>query len=555
MKGSDFLDKLENLDQSLVAGAAEPPGVRPRRRLDWGGFAAAAACLAAICLPLLLMYLINGVAPTIEYGPGSKAGSASHQASSAGDGQGEGGNGLGNSQRDPNKPGGGDGPTAAYSTLPEPQENIMGYGDKYTWTRYTFTEDCCEAYPDGLPAEEYFKYNKQEPESGRMLTYAAWNDSILDKYIFCPFITKASARTPSADGTSPSPYEVMTTYAERIFICLPSFGWPPATAEFRCAEDGSGLCLVQISTTTESFVDIADDLQRDSWNISLTLSREPLLTEKVLASAKSEYNETVVVLAEGAEPITAIGGLNTNRMLMCTLPNGMWCRIAGNFNVPYEYMVTLMNSLLNDTSVLDEIDEKLANGELVPITSEEYRENSSKTFPVVDSSLDYDPLADINPVVYPYIPGPDNNDYASPICTAGGSLNGEPGQKSSEMAVLGVDVNYLDGYEGKPLERYSLDRLDSYDGKNESMGALHDLTREQVEKEYTTQRGAMDGARSADIYKRDQPMHYTFHFTWDDYYVTAVFSEDLTADQLWNFFQQLAGKEQPQGDGTLTVPQ
>ncbi len=86
------------------------------------------------------------------------------------------------------------------------------------------------------------------------------------------------------------------------------------------------------------------------------------------------------------------------------------------------------------------------------------------------------------------------------------------------------------------------------------MGKLDDLTREEMEKEYTRQKGAMDGARSADIYKRDQPMHYTFHFTWDDYYVTATFNEDLTADGLWSFLQQLAGKETAIGTNAYTAP-
>lgn len=405
MKGSDLLDKLEHLDPDLVAGAAEPPEEKARRRPDWGGFLAAAACIAAICLPLALSYLINGAAPTIEYGPGSKGGSTSHQAD-PGDSRPEDGGMIGSSKWDPDRSeagrigssqwdpnrSGGDGPTAAYSTVPEPQENVMGYGDKYTWTRYTLDETYCGAYPDGLPAEEYFKYNRQEPESGARLAHAAWNDSVLDKYISRPLITKASAKT--ADGTTASPYEVMNRYAEYIFSCLPGYVWPP-TAIFKCAEDGSGLCLVQISTASQPYFDVTDDHLRDSWNISLTISREPPLTEKVLASAKYDYNETVVVPAEGAEPITAIGGLNTNRMLLFTLANGMWCRISGNFNVPYEDMVTLMNSLLNDTSVLDEIDEKLASGELVPITMEEFNNGRSGTSPVSPSASPDPPADDI----------------------------------------------------------------------------------------------------------------------------------------------------------------
>ena len=104
------------------------------------------------------------------------------------------------------------------------------------------------------------------------------------------------------------------------------------------------------------------------------------------------------------------------------------------------------------------------------------------------------------------------------------------------------------------MERSAIDRLDSYEGKDESMGALAGLTRDEVEKEYSRQRGAMGAERSSDVYKRDQPMHYTFHFTWDDYYVTAVFSEELTADGLWSFLQQLSGKETATGTDAYTAP-
>ena len=35
MRGSDLLDKLENLDLNLVAGAAAPPSVRARPKDRW----------------------------------------------------------------------------------------------------------------------------------------------------------------------------------------------------------------------------------------------------------------------------------------------------------------------------------------------------------------------------------------------------------------------------------------------------------------------------------------------------------------------------------------
>lgn len=366
MNGSDLLDKLENLDPALVASAAEPAAPRARRGPDWGTWAAAAACVLAICLPLALTYLIRGVTPTVEYGPGAKGGGASHQASPGEDGP-EGGSGLG-TDRQPNK-GTGDGPTASYSTLPEPQENIAGYKDYITWTKYTLNETYCSAFPDGLPAEEYFKYNKQEPESMDNIRspYDSGGSHILSDFESYPLIGTAEA----AAGTSETPAESMVVYAQRILSGL-SRHPQPISGFFKCTPDGSGLYLARISTATQPYYDVDDAYLRSSWNISVLICQEPLLSEKDLAEGKYESDETVVIPSEGGGPITALGGLNTNRVLMCTLPNGMWCRIAGNFNVPCEDMVNIMNALLKSTSSLDIIDEGLADGTLVTVSTDEY---------------------------------------------------------------------------------------------------------------------------------------------------------------------------------------
>lgn len=366
MNGSDFLDKLENLDPNLVASAAEPAAPRARRGPDWGTLAAVAACVLAICLPLALTYLIRGVTPTVEYGPGANGGGTSHQASPGEDGP-EGGNGLG-TDRQPNK-GTGDGPTASYSTLPEPQENIAGYKDYITWTKYTLNETYCSAFPDGLPAEEYFKYNKQEPESMDNIRspYDSGGVHILDDFESYPLIGTAEA----AAGTSETPAESMVVYAQRILSGL-SRHPQPISGFFKCTPDGSGLYLAKISTATQPYYDVDDAYLRLSWNLSVLICQEPLLSEKALAEGKYESDETVVIPSEGGGPITALGGLNTNRVLMCTLPNGMWCRIAGNFNVPCEDMVNIMNALLKSTSSLDIIDEGLADGTLVTVSTDEY---------------------------------------------------------------------------------------------------------------------------------------------------------------------------------------
>lgn len=396
MRGSDLLDKLENLDMNLVAGAAAPPSGRARPKDRWWlpALTAAAACIVAIALPLTLAYLINGTAPTIEYGgPGANSRNTSHQAS-AGESGPEGGSGEGNARREPNKGGGTDGPLLDGPYDLEPKVSVAGYGSEYTWTRYTLGEDYTSVF-DELPAEDYFKYNRQEPESMDRIRsdYDSGGSYILNDFDSYPLISTAEA----AAGRAITPPESMVEYGKSIFSCLSEYV-QPVSGIFKCTPDGSGLYLAQVSTSAEPYYDVTDPGLCQSGKISVLICQEPIIPEKDLAEGKCESDETVVIPPDGGEPITALGGLNTNRVLMCTLPNGMWCRIAGNFNVPYEDMVKLMNSLLNDTSVLDGINDKLRSGELLPVTTEEFLHNYSAASPSVSPDL----LADISPVVYPY---------------------------------------------------------------------------------------------------------------------------------------------------------
>jgi hypothetical protein len=494
MKGSDLLDKLENLDPGLVAGAAEPPREKARRRgFEWGGLIAVAACIVAIGLPLLLTYLINGVTPTIEYGPGSRQGSTSHQVSAGDEGPG-GGDGLGDPQKGAHK-GGDDGPTATYSTYNmEPQVSVMGYKDYITWTRYTLDEQYCAVYPEGLPAEEYFKYNVQGlgaiPELwDGMADMEPWDSEEADEAVsdFSGLLTESMKYTkPTISADLYSEYQRMSIQTK----C--GISWRSDGSDSRLTVD---ICEI-------SPVDAASLAKVTYWT-----------------------DETVAIFPKdnmgGQRIVYAMGGLDSDRCLYTWLPfTGIWCRIAAGSSVPVEDMAAILDWLFSGPELLGQIH----------------------------------PLASYNPEVYPYIPTPKTNDYAAPIGGTGAGLTGRAGQNQNEQKVLGLEISYLEGYDGRPLERYAIDRLDSYEGKDESMGALAGLTRDEVEKEYSRQRGAMGAERSSDVYKRDQPMHYTFHFTWDDYYVTAVFSEELTADGLWSFLQQLSGKETATGTDAYTAP-
>lgn len=481
MNGSDFLDKLENLDPGLVSAAAEPPAHRARRGPDWGALAAMAACVLAICLPLALAYLINGAVPTIEYGPGAKSGSTSHQTSPDNEGP-EGGNGLG-SGSEPNR-GTGDGPTASYSTLHEPQERVMGYGDEYAWTLYTLDEEYCAAYPDGLPAEEYFKYNRQElgaiPELWGGLSYG---------------LEPIDASYPRASQWA----------GEFSDLLSDGYSKPVISSDL----SGSNK---RISIETRYGVSWRDD-GSDS-RLTVDICETSPVDSAQLARLNALSNETVAVFpkdSQGSRNIVfALGGLDSDRCLYTWLPyTGIWCRIAAGGSVPAGDMTAILNWLLSAPDMLGMVH----------------------------------PLAGYNPEVYPYIPVPETNDCAPPISGTGGGAEGTYGQPENMMTVNSLEVSYLSGYAGKPLEIYRIDRLDTYEGEDNSIGDLPGLTRDMVDSQYLFQKRFMATSRSSDRNLDSQPMHYTFCFTWDEYYVTATFREDLTADQLWDFFQQLDGSD------------
>ena len=482
MRGSDLLDKLENLDLNLVAGAAAPPSGRVRQKDRWWlpALTAAAACIVAIALPLTLAYLINGTAPTIEYGgPGANSRNTSHQAS-AGESGPEGGSGEGNARREPNKGGGTDGPLLDGPYDLEPKVSVAGYGDEYVWTRYTLGEDYTSVF-DELPAEDYFKYNVQ----GLGAVPGLWSGVSDDiEPLDSP---EAREWTKEFSGLLSGGYEEPVIYAD--------------------LSGGSR----RISIQTRHLTSWRDDGSDSRLTIDIC-ERDPV-DPAYLAQLAALTNETVAVFPKddqgGRRIVFAMGGLDSDRCLYTWLPfTGIWCRIAGGGSIPPEDMAAVLRWLFSGPELLEKIND----------------------------------LAGYNPQVYPYIPQPGTNDYAPPIGGTGGGTEGTAGQKSSERKVNSLEVSYFEGYEGRPLRRFRIDRLDSYEGENESMGSLSTITRETAESCFKSQNTM-------------STTEYVFHFTWDGYYATAAFSNDLTADGLWGFLCQLSGAEQAKGTDALLVQQ
>lgn len=513
MNGSDFLKKLENLDPNLVAGTAEPPAPKVRRGPDWGAFGAAAACIAAICLPLALMYLVHGVTPTVEPRSSHNSGNASHEASSAA---------VATVPPD-------DG--SAVKTATEPQISQAGYGGIYSWTQYTLTEEYCDAFPDGLPAEEYFKYNEQG--LGEAPEMWLWTSGGLTSDVL-----QQDEKKKWQDEFTDSLPDKGSAYSDISVSANPEFSDPDSVYPQR-------LCLQ--TTRKDAYV---WDGNRSNGSLTVNISNRAAIDEETLSRTRAITNETAAIMDKD-KIVRALGGLDSDRLLYVHLPSvGLWCYVTGGMDVPPEDVAAVMNWLLSEPEILDAFSHIFTILPTPPSTADSDTALRSYVAPPWDMAQ----LKEHFPSdIIPYIPYFDNNDYVPPIDYIGGASYGELTSSMPVQKISGIDLYYyrrISVYEDRPLEQFTLELSEEGTNQDSGMGDLYDLTRDMVDSQYNFQKRFMATSRSSDRYKEEQPMQYTFHFTWDDYYVTAAFNESLTADQLWSFFQQLAGREQPKSGET-----
>lgn len=495
MNGIDFLKKLENLDPKLIAAAAEPPEPKVRRGPDWGVWAAAAACIAAVCLPLALMYLVHGIVPTIEPRGGPGAGSASHQASvdTAGDEGVAGGNGI--------------------SPAPTPQVSQSSYGN-YRWTQYTLNEEHCAAYPDGLPAEEYFKYNVQGLGNVEEMWEYSDYDSELDNVIE----TGTAPQQWEDEFTSQLPDNGADYTVLKPVLSGPQSG--PARARLRAfradSEEGG-------TQDNALFVDVC---------------AEPLVDEEDFSRIRTVTNQTTAALSRN-KIVFAMGGLDSSRVLCASLPNSLlWCHVVGGKDVPPEDMAAVLDWLLTEPELLAGISAGPGDE-----GSTDYADDYTEPHYVDMDSL----KEDLPPEIIPYIPYYDTNDYVPQITDYGTGRSGTVGQPRNEMHVGSIELYYEWDQDGRPLELFKLKELANMEEQDSGIGDLYALTldRSVMDSQYRFQRRIMPSDIPYDRIKEDIHEHYEFSFTWDGYYVTATFNDSLTADQLWGFLNQLVGKEQP----------
>lgn len=322
--GQEFLEKLSNLDPALVEEAGQAP--EPRESgwgLGLGTWLAVAACVAVLCLPVILRLAFAPPAPQLEETTAAGA-DVSHQAPADGGGKLLGEEGM--------KRAAGEGGTAqsAESAVdsqgkPGVLTMVIGCGEEDGLTVTEISREYAASFEDGLPAEEYFKYNSQTAENR-----ALWDDylesdfGIEYTYRFREF-PQLNEMIPEIDGYQSG--HIFPEF-ETDNSKLPSrlcFQWYP--------EEGDKA----VGYITVNIVEQAEEI--------------PLLEQESLREYIMQNQETLVD-RDGIQ-VAALGGLNTEKTLSFWL-DGRFYRIYGDKPVTPEIMVQLLDWLLEGGFDLEE---------------------------------------------------------------------------------------------------------------------------------------------------------------------------------------------------------
>ena len=327
MNGSDFLDKLEDLDPDLIQAAAQAPASKPRRVWDFGAWIAAAACLCALFLPWILG---QAIPPRDNKEAVSDASSnTSHQLEAGGEETAE------NVEEGADAAKGISPQTAAGAEAMMEGEaqyrktdfitETVADSEGNTWTAVILDEAYQAGFPAGrLPAEEYFSHNAQ-----------------------------TQSPVPLANEFDSLSFRGETTFAqsEPISKILPDLGdsrYPDQSPLiFGDYDEKDQLSQLQISWCMKEWDEEKGVTAR---NITATVSTQNPADPDTEAQAKAQQGETRV-LRDGVT-VTALGSPGQERTLSFQR-DGMYYRIYAPENIPDEHMLTVLDWLLGDSFRLE----------------------------------------------------------------------------------------------------------------------------------------------------------------------------------------------------------
>lgn len=503
MNGNDFLDKLQHLDPELVAAASQEPQKERRWRPNWGSWLAVAACLAMLCLPLALSYLIQHNLLPASGSSYNLAASASHQApQEAADEVQEEAALTEDTQK------------AAFSLDVLPQgvsRSQSGYGksgsdDSYTWELIQMTSEYCQSFESGLPPiEEFFQYNL-DVSAGEL--FHEYDADLL------------SAQDSGGDST---PY-YWDTGENLITLELPSLssGSLGSSQVYR----STGVLGAVLDLSDMSFYNRISVYWPDTSSgtedgqdtpVTLTLCTTPLLDSEEMARMCQASNETQVIPAafpSKGPAITALGSLNSDKVLTGTLAGGSWFRIHCTSQVSMEDIKAILDWVLDQDNLLETV---FGNQQALTST---YLEALETALPA--EFLSYCPM---DPEWVPLV------------------VDTLDTQKTSQTLEGSEARIYFAEDPAKPLsawyiyspETYNPDRPPQAYPKTES-GTFEELTYDAVWEEYERQRISHEA--------NSMPHTFRLSFFWDDYYVGGDFTEAATFEEIWSFIEYLQSMDE-----------
>lgn len=320
--GQEFLEKLEGLDPALIEEAGRIPQRQEHRHgLGFGTWLAAAACVAALCLPLILRWAF--APPDLPLEEAAGAGEASHQAPA------EGGAELAGEEKT-KRDAGENNPAAQNARSIENSDDVMiaadgpGIvitskidGENAGLTTNQLRQEYIASFEEGMPAEEYFKYNSQTAENR-----ALWDDylesdfGIEYAYRFWDF-PQLKKMVPELEGY-------------RSSYIFPEFEDPDSELPSRLSVQWQSQELdASVGYITVNILDQPEEIP---------LVEQEGLREYILQNQQTQADRDGVL-------VTALGGLETEKTLSFWR-EGRFYRIYGDRPVPPETMVRLLDWLL-----------------------------------------------------------------------------------------------------------------------------------------------------------------------------------------------------------------
>lgn len=332
--GEEFLEKLGNLDPDLVAEADRPPQRQSRTARGWGpgigAWIAAAACICALCLPMILRAAfppaMEGAGTADTAGGGADT---SHQLEAA---QAEGGSDEGGTEAYTETE------QAAGKSAESGQEESFTAGTTFWhpgpdgWELAVFQQEYVDSLPGGLPAKYYFINNSQEAGEKEL-----WDDAYESDFGAEYAYDTVGDLLPPIEG-----YRAVHVFPE--FAGAES--QLPSRLCFQWDKDGDYMVTGYIT-------------------VNVVEQEEEILPkdQKNLRGYMKKYGQTIVERS-GLE-VTALGGLDTDKTLSFWM-NGYFYRIYGDKDADMEAMVQLLNWLLEGDFQLSDYarDRAVAKGRL-----------------------------------------------------------------------------------------------------------------------------------------------------------------------------------------------